>query len=61
VRGPRAAILAVLAVASNVGGCRIDEQGRPLQFEPGKYHGAADEKLDTRTEQQLQQRGGLMR
>jgi hypothetical protein len=49
-----AALLSGLAVA----GCREEEQGRIVFFEPGTYRGAADQPLDAATIQALEQRTG---
>ena len=50
------AFVATCALLAGVAGCRQDEQGRPLQFEPGKYQGQTDQKLDAKMERELQQR-----
>lgn len=55
---PAAALVAVAVLA---GGCRQNEQDRPLNFEPHVYRGG---KLPALTEQQkreLQERGNLQR
>lgn len=38
-------LLAGLAAAALLGGCREDEQGRPLRFQKGVYLGTPDAKL----------------
>jgi hypothetical protein len=56
-----ACLLAALAVALPAGGCRENEQNRPLEFQPHVYQG---QKLPTLTEQQkreLQERGNLQK
>jgi hypothetical protein len=51
-----AAVGALLAALTAVAGCRKEEQGRPLTYEPGKYQGKPDQKLTEAQEQELRSR-----
>jgi hypothetical protein len=50
--------LAGLVSGLAAAGCREEEQGRTVFFEPGQYRGAADEPLDAETLQALEKRTG---
>lgn len=55
------ALLAVLALAAALGGCRADEQNRPLHFDKGKYEGKQDESLSADQLKALRERAELAR
>jgi len=48
--------IVAVAVGLALGGCRPDEQNRPLYFEPGKYLGKKDEALSKEQLDELRQR-----
>ena len=50
--------LVALLLGLALAGCREEEQGRTVFFEPGKYRGVSDESLDTATVQALEKRTG---
>lgn len=50
------AAVVVLAVGLALGGCRTEEQDRPLHLEQGKYLGKPDQPLDERQLKALRQR-----
>lgn len=54
-----AALLLIVAIAA--GGCRKEEQDRPLSFEPGVYKGQKDEPLSEQNRRDLGERAKLMR
>lgn len=43
--GRMAIAVALIGLGLTLQGCREEEQGRPLSFEPGKYQGKPDTKL----------------
>lgn len=51
----------VLGVALAVAGCREEEQGRPLSFEPGVYKGEKTQPLTDDQLRALQDRSRMMR
>ena len=51
----------LLTVAVVAGGCRKEEQDRPLSFEPGVYKGQKDEPLSEQNRRDLGERAKLMR
>ena len=51
----------LLTVAVAAGGCRKEEQDRPLSFEPGVYKGQKDEPLSDQNRRDLDERAKLMR
>ena len=55
------ALIALLAVASLLGGCRESEQDRRLEFEPHVYKGVKLPALSDQQVRELQQRGDLQR
>ncbi len=59
-RTPAAFGIALLACVL-VAGCREEEQGRPLSFEPGVYHGQKDEPISEQNKRDLDDRARLMR
>ena len=58
---PRAALLAAVAIVSLAGGCRQNEQNRPLDFQPHVYRGQKPPSLSEQQQRDLQQRGNLQR
>lgn len=52
-------LLLACAMAGVLGGCRAEEQGRPLEFEPGVYKGETPKPLDDRQRKDLRDRGAL--
>jgi hypothetical protein len=57
----RLAALAAALVAAIIGGCRENEQNRPLDFQPHVYQGEKLAPLTDQQKRQLQERGGLQR
>jgi hypothetical protein len=55
------AILAAAAILLPVGGCRENEQNRPLDFEPHVYQGQKPPPLTEQQKQSLEERGRLQR
>jgi hypothetical protein len=53
--------LASVAVAMLAGGCRQDEQNRPLSFHPGQYQGDKPPPLTEQQNRQLTERSNLLR
>lgn len=51
----------VLGVALAVAGCREEEQGRPLAFEPGVYKGEKPQPLAEEQLRALRDRSRIMR
>ena len=49
----------ILLVALALAGCREEEQNRPLQYKPGVYQGAEDEKLSEEELNELRFRGSM--
>ena len=58
---PRAALLAAVAIVTLAGGCRQNEQNRPLDFQPHVYRGQKPPSLSEQQQRDLQQRGNLQR
>ena len=56
-----AALLAAVAVATLAGGCRENEQNRPLDFQPHVYQGQKPPSLSEQQKRELQERGNLQR
>lgn len=54
-----ASLLLTFALAT--GGCRKEEQDRPLSFEPGVYKGQKDEPISEQNRRDLEERAKLMR
>ena len=57
----RAALIAALAVVVLAGGCRENEQDRPLEFQPHVYKGQKQPSLSGQQQRDLQERGNLQR
>jgi hypothetical protein len=57
----RATLLAAVAGAVLVGGCRENEQNRPLDFRPHVYQGEKPPSLNEQQKRDLQERGNLQR
>ena len=57
----RASLFAAVAVIALAGGCREDEQNRPLDFEPHVYQGQKQPSLSGQQQRDLQERGNLQR
>ena len=57
----RAALIAVVAVIALAGGCRENEQDRPLSFQPHVYKGQKPPSLSGQQQRDLQERGNLQR
>ena len=57
----RAALIAAVAVIALAGGCRENEQNRPLDFEPHVYQGQKPPSLSGQQQRDLQERGNLQR
>ena len=58
---PRAALLAAVAIVTLAGGCRENEQNRPLDFQPHVYRGQKPPSLSEQQKRDLQERGNLQR
>jgi hypothetical protein len=56
-----AALIATLAVVALAGGCRENEQDRPLEFQPHVYKGQKPPPLSGQQQRDLQERGNLQR
>ena len=56
-----AALIAALAVVALAGGCRENEQDRPLEFQPHVYKGQKPPPLSGQQQRELQERGNLQR
>jgi hypothetical protein len=56
-----AALIAALAVVALAGGCRENEQDRPLEFQPHVYKGQKPPPLSGQQQRDLQERGNLQR
>jgi hypothetical protein len=56
-----AALIAALAVVVLAGGCRENEQDRPLEFQPHVYKGQKPPPLSGQQQRDLQERGNLQR
>jgi len=56
-----AAFLASLAFVALAGGCRENEQSRPLDFQPHVYLGDKPPPLTEQQKRELQERGNLQR
>jgi hypothetical protein len=54
-------VLAGLAAALLAGGCRENEQNRPLDFQPHVYHGQKQPSLSEQQKRELQERGNLQK
>jgi hypothetical protein len=57
----RAALIAALSVVALAGGCRENEQDRPLEFQPHVYKGQKTPPLSGQQQRDLQERGNLQR
>ena len=57
----RATLIAVVAVIALAGGCRENEQDRPLEFQPHVYKGQKQPSLSGQQQRDLQERGTLQR
>ena len=55
------ALLAATALAVLAGGCRENEQNRPLDFTPGVYQGQKPPALTEQQKRELEQRGNQQR
>jgi hypothetical protein len=55
------ALIAALAVVALAGGCRENEQDRPLEFQPHVYKGQKPPPLSGQQQRDLQERGNLQR
>ena len=56
-----AVLLWASALLLLTGGCRENEQNRPLDFEPHVYRGQKIPSLSEQQKRELQERGGLQR
>jgi hypothetical protein len=56
-----AALLWVSAFLMLAGGCRENEQSRPLDFQPHVYQGQKPPSLSEQQKRELQERGDLQR
>ena len=56
-----AALIAAIAVIALAGGCRENEQDRPLEFQPHVYKGQKPPPLSGQQQRDLQERGNLQR
>ena len=56
-----AALLWVFASVMLAGGCRENEQNRPLDFQPHVYQGQKPDSLSEQQKRELQERGNLQR
>ena len=59
--GRWAALLATAAWLVLAGGCRENEQNRPLDFQPHVYQGQKPQSLTEHQKRELQERGNLQR
>ncbi len=59
--GHWAALAAAAAVLLLAGGCRENEQNRPLDFQPHIYKGEKSPSLNEQQKRDLQDRGNLQR
>ena len=57
----RAALIAAVACLALAGGCRENEQDRPLDFQPHVYQGQKLPSLSGQQQRELQERGNLQR
>ena len=57
----RAALIAAIAIVALAGGCRENEQDRPLEFQPHVYKGQKPPPLSGQQQRELQERGNLQR
>jgi hypothetical protein len=55
------ALIAAVAVIALAGGCRENEQDRPLDFQPHVYKGQKPPPLSGQQQRDLQERGNLQR
>jgi hypothetical protein len=55
------ALLAAAIILGQTGGCRENEQNRPLDFQPHVYQGQKPAPLNDDQKRALQERGGLQR
>jgi len=53
--------IATVAVLALAGGCRENEQNRPLEFQPHVYQGQKQPSLSGQQQRDLQERGNLQR
>ena len=56
-----AGLLATVAFLTLAGGCRENEENRPLEFQPHVYQGQKTQSLSEQQKRQLQERGNLQR
>jgi hypothetical protein len=56
-----AAFVATVVFLTLAGGCRENEQNRPLDFQPHVYQGQKTQSLSEQQERELQERGALQR
>jgi hypothetical protein len=56
-----AAFLATVVFLTLAGGCRENEQDRPLDFRPHVYQGQKLQSLNEQQKRELQERGNLQR
>jgi hypothetical protein len=54
-------LIAIVAVLAPAGGCRENEQNRPLEFQPHVYQGQKQPSLNAQQQRDLQERGNLQR
>jgi len=57
----RVVSIAAVAVLALAGGCRENEQNRPLEFQPHVYQGQKQPSLSGQQQRDLQERGNLQR
>jgi hypothetical protein len=57
----RAVLIAAVVAIAIAGGCREDEQNRPLDFQPHVYKGQKQPSLSGQQQRDLQERGNLQR
>jgi hypothetical protein len=55
------AFLATVVFLTLAGGCRENEQDRPLDFQPHVYQGQKPQSLSEQQKRELQERGNLQR
>ena len=55
------ALVAAAALTAMAGGCRENEQNRPLEFKPGVYQGQKSPTLNDQQNRELRERGNLLR
>jgi hypothetical protein len=53
--------IATVVVLALAGGCRENEQNRPLEFQPHVYQGQKQPSLSGQQQRDLQERGNLQR